>query len=95
MISGVGTLSSDTSLNHSSPTLTSGKDCCQRTAAKGDYLGNSAAAYRSLTAELTIAKPAASALVTSPSFEVTATTMFRSGMNATSAYHSVFEPLCQ
>src|SRR4051812_45008011 len=31
----------------------------------------------------------------SPSFEVTATTMFLSGMNTTSAYHIVFDPLCQ
>jgi len=43
----------------------------------------------------TISQAAASALSMSPSFEVTATTMFFSGMNTTSAYHIVFDPLCQ
>src|SRR5579872_2038615 len=36
-----------------------------------------------------------SAALMSPSFEVTATTMFLPGMNTTSAYHIVFDPLCQ
>ena len=36
---------------------------------------------------------AASAAATSPSFDVTATTMFFSGMNTTSAYHIVFDPV--
>jgi hypothetical protein len=31
----------------------------------------------------------------SPSFDVTATTMFCAGMNATTAYHFVFDPLIQ
>src|SRR5436309_8178900 len=36
-----------------------------------------------------------SAALMSPSFEVTATTMFLPGMNTASAYHIVFDPLCQ
>src|SRR5207247_4553141 len=43
----------------------------------------------------TIFHAADSACLMSPSFEVTATTMFLAGMNTTSAYHIVFDPLCQ
>ena len=47
------------------------------------------------TLAFTISHAAASACSKSPSFDVTATTMFFSGMNTTSAYHIVFDPLCQ
>ena len=43
----------------------------------------------------TICQAADSASITSPSFDVTATVIFLPGMNATSAYHIVFDPLCQ
>ena len=48
-----------------------------------------------LTLDFTISQAADSACVMSPSFDVTATTIFMSGMNTTSAYHIVFDPLCQ
>ena len=43
----------------------------------------------------TMSHAADSAFLISPSFEVTAMTVFVSGMKTTSAYHMVFEPLCQ
>ena len=43
----------------------------------------------------TTARAVDSARATSPSFDVTATVMFLPGMNTTSAYHIVFDPLCQ
>src|SRR5262245_32407402 len=97
---------SDTSWNHSLPTRTSGSESFHRTAVKGDFFGKAAlgrvlrrAASPStlswLAQAFTTFHAAGSACLMAPSFDVTATTMFLPGINTTSAYHIVFDPLCQ
>jgi hypothetical protein len=55
----------------------------------------SPAALNGFALASTTAHAADSARTISPSFAVTATVMFFSGMNTTSAYYIVFDPLCQ